>query len=358
VRKIFLAFFVVLILSLVIAIRFEGGGETYEAFESKIVLGFAQLGAESEWRSSSSASIKEAARKYGVELMFENAQQKQENQIKAIRSFIAHRVDVIAFAPVVESGWDNVLLEAKAEGIPVILVDRRIRTDVREKLYIAFIGSNFIEEGRKAGRWLLEKFRDTADLPQEVSVGPESPAGTNELRPPELERSPVNILELRGTDGSSPAEDRAAGFREIIGNDRRFQVVRSLSGDFMRSKGREVMEQVLSDYYDPAAGRTLDVLFAHNDDMAMGAVEAMEERGLRPGRDVVVISVDAQKSALEALRRGKINCVVECAPYIGEQLMDLVKQLVAGRDIPSIIYSEETMFTEDDPPESLPVRPY
>jgi simple sugar transport system substrate-binding protein len=265
--------------------------------------------------------------------MFENAQQKQENQIKAIRSFIAHRVDVIAFSPVVESGWDNVLLEAKTEGIPVILVDRRIRTDI-EDLYIAFIGSNFIEEGKKAGRWLLEKFRDAE------------------------ERTVVKIVELRGTDGSSPGEGRAAGFREMLGNDGRFQIVRSLSGDFMRSKGREVMEEVLSDYYDPSAGRTLDVLFAHNDDMAMGAIEAMEERGLKPGQEVVVISVDAQKSALEALKQGRINCVVECTPYIGEQLMDLVRQLVAGHSIPSMIYSEETVFTENDPPESLPVRPY
>jgi simple sugar transport system substrate-binding protein len=271
--------------------------------------------------------------------MFENAQQKQENQIKAIRSFIAHRVDVIAFSPVVESGWDNVLLEAKAEGIPVILVDRHIRTDI-DGLYVAFIGSNFMEEGRKAGRWLLEKFRDSG--------------------------GPVRIVELRGTDGSSPAEDRAKGFREIIGKDERFEIVRSLSGDFMRSKGREVMEEILDEvleealpaYRDSFPDGTLDVLFAHNDDMAMGAVEAMEERGLSPGRDVAVISVDAQKSALEALSQGKINCIVECTPYVGEQLMDLVRQLAAGHGVPSTIYSEETVFTEDDPAESLPARSY
>jgi simple sugar transport system substrate-binding protein len=338
VRKNLLALLVALVLSLMGSIyfarRFGDGDEVDEAFESKIVLGFAQLGAESEWRSSSSASIKEAARKYGVELMFENAQQKQENQIKAIRSFIAHRVDVIAFSPVVESGWDNVLLEAKAEGIPVILVDRHIRTDV-EDLYVAFIGSDFIEEGRRAGRWLLAKFQDTD--------------------------GEIKIVELRGTDGSSPAEDRAKGFREIIaenGEGKKFRIVRSLSGDFMRSKGREVMEEVLSAYGDPSSGMALDVLFAHNDDMAMGAVEAMEEHGLRPGRDVAVISVDAQKSALEALKEGKINCIVECTPYIGEQLMDLVRQLVAGHGIPSTIYSEETVFTEDDPVENLPVRSY
>jgi simple sugar transport system substrate-binding protein len=259
--------------------------------------------------------------------MFENAQQKQENQIKAIRSFIAHRVDVISFSPVVESGWDNVLLEAKAEGIPVILVDRRIKTDL-EDLYVAFIGSDFAEEGRKAGRWLLRKLWDFG--------------GT------------VKIVELRGTDGSSPTEGRAKGFREMLEGDGRFQIVRSLSGDFMRSKGREVMEEVLN----PSVGQTLNVLFAHNDDMARGAMEAREEHGLRPGRDVVVISVDAQKSALEALKQGRINCIVECTPYVGEQLMDLVRQLTAGRDIPSTIYSQETVFTEDDPPETLPVRPY
>jgi simple sugar transport system substrate-binding protein len=300
-------------------------------YGSKIVLGFAQLGAESEWRSASSESVKRAAEKYGVELMFENAQQKQENQIKAIRSFIAHRVDVIAFAPVVETGWDNVLLEAREERIPVVLVDRKIQTDL-DGLYASFLGSDFAEEGRKAGLWATRKFDGTS--------------------------RDVNIVELRGTDGASPTKGRSEGFREAISSDARFKIVCSESGDFMRSKGRETMEKILDGYHAPDEGRHIDVLFAHNDDMALGAVETMEARGIAPGRDVVIISVDAQRSALEALAKGKLNCVVECSPYVGERLMELVASLVSGNEIPTAIYSEETMFTEDNPPESLPERPY
>jgi simple sugar transport system substrate-binding protein len=307
----------------------EGAGEN--TFGGKVVLGFAQLGAESEWRSASSESVIRAAEKYGIELMFENAQQKQENQIKAIRSFIAHRVDVIAFSPVVESGWDNVLLEARSAGIPVILVDRKIETNFTG-VYVSFLGSDFTEEGRKAGRWLLEKFKDA--------------------------EGQVRIVELRGTEGASPTKGRDEGFREIISGDGRFEIVRSLSGDFMRSKGRETMEHILAEYYNPAEGRTIDALFAHNDDMAMGAIEVMEKLGIMPGKDVAVISVDAQRSALEALKEGKINCVVECTPYVGERLMRLVTALASGDAIPPAIYSEETVFTEDDPPESLPVRTY
>jgi simple sugar transport system substrate-binding protein len=298
---------------------------------SKIVLGFAQLGAESEWRTASSESVIRAAEKYGVELMFENAQQKQENQIRAIRSFIAHRVDVIAFSPVVETGWDNVLKEARDAGIPVILVDRGIETEL-DGVYVSFLGSDFTEEGRRAGRWLRSKF-----------------AGTGRG---------ARVVELRGTEGASPTKGRAEGFREVLSDDRGFEIVRSLSGDFMRSKGRETMELILTEYYAPGEGRGIDVIFAHNDDMAMGAIEALERRGIKPGADVVMISVDAQRSALEALAAGKLNCVVECTPYVGERLMELVTALAAGEKIPAAIYSDETMFTEDDAPDSLPSREY
>ena len=305
-------------------------GPPEDELDSKIVLGFAQLGAESEWRSASSESVQRAARMYGVELMFENAQQKQENQIMAIRSFIAHRVDVIAFAPVVESGWDNVLMEARAAGIPVILVDRMIETEL-EDVYASFLGSDFMEEGREAGRWLLSKFSDW--------------------------EGGIRIVELRGTEGASPTRGRDEGFREIISGDPRFRIARSLSGDFMRSKGRETMEYILSEYHDPEGG-DIDVIFAHNDDMALGAIEVLESHGIKPGQDIVMISVDAQRSGLEALKEGKLNSVVECTPYVGEQLMQLVIALVSGEEIPSAIYSEVRIFTEDDPPESLPVREY
>ena len=332
-KKIIIPALVVTAVILLFAPYFMTGTDDEPAgdYGSKLVLGFAQLGAESEWRSASSESVKRAAEKYGIELMFENAQQKQENQIKAIRSFIAHRVDVIAFAPVVETGWDNVLLEAREERIPVILVDRKVQTEF-DDLYASFLGSDFTEEGRKAGWWMTQKFA----------------ASSRE----------VNIVELRGTDGASPTKGRSEGFREAISSDAKFRIIRSESGDFMRSKGRETMEGILGDHHAPDDGRRIDVLFAHNDDMALGAVEIMESRGITPGRDVVIISVDSQKSALEALAEGKLNCVVECSPYVGERLMELVVSLVSGDEIPPAIFSEETMFTEDDPPESLPERPY
>lgn len=326
-KRLFLLSLAVLLFSaasMYLAYRDEEPRKAEDAFDSKIVLGFAQLGAESEWRSASSASIREAARKYGIELMFENAQQKQENQVKAIRSFIAHRVDVIAFSPIVETGWDNILLEARAEGIPVILVDRHIRTET-ENLFVAFVGSDFVEEGRKAARWLREKFAAAA--------------------------GEVRIVELRGTEGASPARGRYEGFREILKEDGKFRIVHSLKGDFMRSKGREAMERILST--QPG----IDVLFAHNDDMAMGAVEAMEEHGIKPGKDVVIVSIDAQKSALEALKQGKMNCIVECSPYIGDQLMELVVKLAAGESVSPYVHSEEAVYTEDDL-DHLPVRFY
>src|SRR6201996_5850412 len=180
--------------------------------QKKIVLGFAQVGAESAWRTANTESIKSAAKDAGIELKFSDAQQKQENQIKAIRSFIAQKVDVIGLSPVVESGWDTVLQEAKAAHIPVILTDRAV--DSKDtSLYVTFMGSDFIEEGRRAGRWLLENKK--------------SASGT------------VNIVELQGTVGSAPAIDRKKGFEEVIKGDPKFKIIRSQTGDFTRAKGKE-----------------------------------------------------------------------------------------------------------------------
>ena len=221
--------------------------------QKKIVLGFAQVGAESEWRTANTESIKSAAKEAGIELKFSDAQQKQENQIKAIRSFIAQKVDVIAFSPVVESGWETVLREAKAAKIPVVLTDRSVNTK-DDSLYVTFMGSDFVEEGRKAGRWLVEKMKGTR-------------------------RATVNIVELQGTVGSAPAIDRKKGFEEIIKADPKFKIIRSQTGDFTRAKGKEVMEAFLK-----AEGKKINVLYAHNDDMAIGAIQAIEEAGMKPAQ--------------------------------------------------------------------------
>src|SRR5690606_8634656 len=225
----------------------------------RIVLGFSQIGAESEWRTANTNSITQAAEAAGIQLKVSDAQQKQENQIKAIRSFIAQGVDVIAFSPVVETGWEPVLQEARAANIPVILTDRAVNVQ-DESLFVTLIGSDFVEEGRRAAQWLLEHTRDRA--------------------------GDIRIVELQGTVGSAPANDRKRGFQEVIAAEPRFSIVRSQTGDFTRADGKEVMEACLK-----AEGRTIDVLYAHNDDMAIGAIQAIEEAGLRPGEDILIVSI-------------------------------------------------------------------
>jgi len=291
----------------------------------KIVLGFAQVGAESGWRTANTESIKEAAAAAGIELKFSDAQQKQENQIKAIRSFIQQKVDVIAFSPVVESGWDTVLQEAKEAGIPVILTDRAIDSD-DDSLYVSFIGSDFVEEGRRAGRWLLEQFKDATE--------------------------PVNIVELQGTTGSAPAIDRKAGFEEIIKENPNLRIITSQTGDFTRAKGKEVMQSFLQAHKD------IDVLYAHNDDMGLGAIQAIEAAGLVPGKDIIIITVDAVRDGMQAAAEGKINFIVECNPLLGPQLMEAVKAVVEGQEVPKRIVTEEGTFTSEEAKAALPNRKY
>jgi ABC-type sugar transport system substrate-binding protein len=294
--------------------------------QKPIVLGFSQVGAESEWRTANTESIKSAAKDAGIELKFSDAQQKQENQIKAIRSFIAQKVDVIAFSPVVESGWETVLREAKAAKIPVVLTDRSV--NVKDtSLYVSFMGSDFVEEGRKAGRWLVENMKGTSGQ--------------------------VNIVELQGTVGSAPAIDRKKGFEEIIKADPKFKIIRSQTGDFTRAKGKEVMEAFLK-----AEGKKINVLFAHNDDMAIGAIQAIEEAGLKPAKDITIISIDAVKGAFEAMMAGKLNVSVECSPLLGPQLMAAVKDIKAGKQVQKRIVTEEGIFPMEVAAKEFPKRKY
>lgn len=301
----------------------SGGGGSSDG--AKIVLGFAQVGAESGWRTANTDSIKEAAAAAGIELKFSDAQQKQENQIKAIRSFIQQKVDVIAFSPVVESGWETVLQEAKEAGIPVVLTDRAIDSD-DESLYVTFIGSDFVEEGRLAGQWLLEQFKDATE--------------------------PVNIVELQGTTGSAPANDRKSGFEDVIKENPNLKIIASQTGDFTRAKGKEVMQSFLQAHPD------IDVLYAHNDDMGLGAIQAIEAAGLVPGKDIIIITVDAVRDGMQAAADGKINFIVECNPLFGDQLMDIVKDIVAGKELPKRIAVEEGTFTSEQAKAALPDRKY
>ncbi len=300
-----------------------GAGSSASGGEGQITLGFAQVGAESGWRTANTKSIKESAEKAGIDLKFSDAQQKQENQIKAIRSYILQRVDVIAFSPVVETGWDAVLLEAQRANIPVILTDRAVDSD--PSLYETFLGSNFVEEGRKAGEWLVQN-----------SEGQET----------------VNVAEIQGTTGSAPAIDRKQGFEQAIAATPNIKVIASQTGDFTRSGGKQVMEAFLKSQPD------IDVVYAHNDDMGLGAIEAIEEAGMVPGKDIKIITVDAVKDGMKALAAGKINFIVECNPLLGEQLMDLVKQVAAGEEVPKRVVTEETTFTQEEAKAALPDRQY
>ena len=241
-----------------------------------------------------------AAKDAGIELKFSDAQQKQENQIKAIRSYIAQKVDVIAFSPVVESGWDTVLREAKDAKIPVILTDRAV--DVKDD----------------------SALRDASSAPTSSRKAAAPAAGWSRTRRTE---GPVNIVELQGTVGSAPANDRKKGFEEIIKTDPKFKIIRSQSGDFTRAKGKEVMEAFLK-----TDGKKINVLYAHNDDMALGAIQAIEEAGMKPGKDITIVSIDAIKGAFEAMIAGKINVRVECSPLLGPQLMPAVKDVVGRQD--------------------------
>ncbi|GAA0931513.1 ABC transporter substrate-binding protein [Pseudonocardia zijingensis] len=303
----------------------DGGGSASGGGEEPITLGFSQVGAESGWRTANTKSVQDAAAAAGIELQFSDAQQKQENQIKAIRSFIQQRVDVIAFSPVVESGWDTVLMEAKRANIPVILTDRAVDS-ADTSLYKTFLGSDFIEEGRKAGEWLLANV--------DASAGP------------------VNIVELQGTTGSAPAIDRQQGFADAIAQNPNYQVIASQTGDFTRSGGRQVMEAFLKAHPD------IDVLYAHNDDMGLGAIEAIEAAGKVPGTDIKIITVDAVKDGMQALADGKINFIVECNPLLGPQLMDLVKKVAAGEEVPARVVTEETTFDTAAAKAALPSREY
>ena len=321
-RRIAICMFCTIIITLCLSAC--SGVESENVIENIIVLGFSQLGDESEWRTASTNDIKRAATSARVQLLFDNAQQQRLNQIKAIRSFILKGVDIIAFCPIVEEGWDNVLEEARTASIPVIVVDREIRTE-KNGLYTAFIGSDFHREGVKAGEWMVERFADVD--------------------------GPIRIAEISGTPDSSPAIGRYEGLREVLNGNPKFEIVISVTGDFMRSKGRECMEEILRETPD------IDILFAHNDDMALGAIEIMEERAIAPGSDIVIVSVDAQTSGIEALIQGKINCLVECSPYVGDDLMELVYKIVNGDPFPEYTFTETRVFTDQDDISTLPIRP-
>lgn len=280
-----------------------------------LTVGFSQVGSESGWRTAFSESMQAEAAERGINLQFSDAQQKQENQIKAIRSFIAQGVDAIMVAPVVETGWRPVFLEARRAGIPVIVLDRNV--DLDDSYYLTRIATDFVEEGRKAARWLMEETDGNCD-----------------------------IVELQGTVGSSAALDRMEGFNEVIADYPNAQIIRSQTAEFTRTQGKTVMESMLK---AENGGEDICALWAHNDEMALGAIQAMEEAGLNPGEDILVVSVDAVDDIFVALDEGDANVSVELSPHLGGPAFDVVEAYMDGeRDFDKWIQMDGRVFTQDN----------
>lgn len=281
----------------------------------KLVVGFAQIGQESGWRDAETNDVQwYAARNTDtIELAFADAQQKQENQIKAIRNFIEMGVDVIAFPPVVETGWEAVLTECQEAGIPVILVDRGIDASAGEDLYTTMIASDHVWAGEQA-----------AIVMNDLLGG----AG--------------KVVELEGTVGASAAVQRKQGFDDYIANNcPDIEILDSQTGDFTRAMGKEVMESFLKSYSD------IDAVFCHNDDMALGAIEAIKEAGLKPGEDIKVVGVDGVKGAFESMLAGEMNCTVECTPILAQQIFDTAAKLKNGETVDKWIMSADGVYTAD-----------
>jgi simple sugar transport system substrate-binding protein len=320
--KLFPILVAIIIMCCFLGCNAQNKNSTQNKKEAGIIVGFSQIGAESAWRTCNTRSVQEAAAQRGVQLVYDNAEQKQENQIKALRSFIAYQVDVIVFVPIVTDGWDNVLQEARDAGIPVLVTDRKIHVE-DQSLYAGFIGTDSLEEGRNAGLFILDKFKNERELFNKTGKY-------------------INIVELFGTEGSSVALGRAEGLREVLEPHPAFRILYSKSGDFLRSKGYELAVEFLEFHED------IDIIFSHNDGMTLGVIEAMEEKGIRPGKDIVIITIDAQQAAIDALREGKVNCVIECNPKTGPEIIELAEKLAAGESIPRLQYVHEQVFYETD----------
>lgn len=301
----------------------SGGSTPSTPAAKSLTVGFAQVGAESSWRTAETESIKAEAEKRGVNLKFSDAQGKQENQLKAVTGFIAQGVDAIILAPVVETGWEQVLKEAKDAGIPVILVDRGL-TVSDESLYATLIASDFVAEGRMAGEWLAKKTDGKA-----------------------------TIIQLEGTPGAAPAIDRKKGFEEAVKAHAGMKIVASQSGDFRRANGKEVTEALLKVH-----GDKVTAIYAHNDDMALGAIQAIEEAGKKPGQDIILVSIDGVKGAFEAMVKGTLNCSVECSPLLGPLAFDAVEKAVAGDELPKKTIVDDQVYEQSQAADVIESRKY
>lgn len=303
-RKSLVLVLLMVLLSGVMAVSAQEGGEG-------LVIGFSQVGSESAWRTAFSEASMAEAEARGIELLFVDAQQKQENQLASVRSFIAQGVDAIIVAPVVETGWDAVLQEAADSNIPVVIIDRNVTAD--PSLYITRVASDFVHEGRLAATWLV----------QATSAN-------------------CKIVELQGTVGSSAALDRQTGFNEVIAMFPGMEIIASQSGDFTRTGGKQVMESFLNSLNV----EEICAVWAHNDDMLIGATQAMAEAGIDSGDDILTISVDAIPDIFLSMSQGDANATVELSPYMAGPAFDAIVAHLAGEEVPPSIAVGGGLFTQ------------
>jgi len=294
-----------------------------------IKVGYAQVGAESDWRVANTESFKSTfTEENGFELIFIDCQQESENQIKALRNFIQQEVDYIVLAPIIESGWDSVLAEVKEAGIPLILSDRMVNVE-DDSLYVSWVGGDFLQEGRNAIHW-LNRYLEKMGRADET----------------------INIVELQGTLGASAEIGRTNGVAEMIAKKANYHLIAIETGDFIESKGKEVMESFLKTHPE------IDVLIAQNDNMAFGAIEAIKAAGKKPGKDIIIISFDAVHAAFEAMIHGELNASVECNPLHGPRVADIIRKLEAGQKVEKIQFVPEGVFDQENAAKELPNRLY
>jgi ABC-type sugar transport system substrate-binding protein len=267
-----------------------------------LTIGFSQVGSESDWRTAFTEITLAEAERREINLLFSNAENSQAAQIAAIRSFIEQKVDAIILAPVIETGWTQILQEVQAARIPIVIIDRNVTAD--ESLYLTRVSSDFVFEGRLAAAWLAQ-----------------------------ATSGDCQIVELEGTVGSSAARDRQIGFNEVIALFPNMQIIVSQTGDFRRSMGKEVMESILHTE-DPSK---VCAVWSHNDDMAIGAIAAIKEAGLDPGQDILIVSVDAIPDIFRAMMDGDTNATVELSPYMAGPAFDAIVAHLNGETVPKWI---------------------
>jgi len=284
---------------------FANGGQDKGSSDGKLTVGFAQIKEDSPWRTTETNSVQQEAERLGINLKLSVTD--QAGQVAALRDFIAQGVDGILLAPQTRSGWNEVLTEAKEAGIPVVLLDRGL--DAPEDLWVTQISSDFAFEGREAGKWVAKELNGKG-----------------------------KVVELFGDPAADPAILRSKGFMEIINTYPDIQVVESKTGEWSQDKGRQVVEAWI------AAGVKFDVIYAHNDGMALGAIEALKSAGMKPGKDVKIISVDAIKAAFEAMARGDLNATVECSPVLGPMGFKYLTAAINGESVDQYIITPDSLY--------------